>query len=309
MMWKQRRVTSVPNLATPIAMRAYVKQFILFGGRTNASCIKCANCSFGYGWPFVGGSEEFYAILHEEPGYPVWRWEYDVAIEHSSRTKPLDGEQTFRWLDIGAGVGKLLEGLPSGWQPFAIEGSGTTRSVLEKKGIQTFKDSADAVATHAGRFSVISLFQVLEHLSDFKKVLSDCRQLIAPGGRLVISVPDGDTMLEQERVVGCADMPPNHLGKWTLSSLSLALRKAGFEVDVSMSEKPSLWTLQGALHLRVLADARNPRSLASQVYRIRNRALRIALLPAPALIAMLKLLPQWRFLLKSGCFMVVAKPT
>src|SRR5580765_7648164 len=42
---------------------------------------RCRQCGFAFGYPFVGGDEEFYSILHEQKGYPAWRWDYDYAVD------------------------------------------------------------------------------------------------------------------------------------------------------------------------------------------------------------------------------------
>src|ERR1700687_5889917 len=67
-----------------------------------ADCVihRCPECGFGFGFPFVGGDEEFYGLLHEQKDYPAWRWDYDVAMTHA--VARFDGG---RILDVGAGVG------------------------------------------------------------------------------------------------------------------------------------------------------------------------------------------------------------
>ena len=52
----------------------------LWGG-DDCEVLRCRECGFGFGRPFVGGDEEFYSILHEQAGYPAWRWDYDVALD------------------------------------------------------------------------------------------------------------------------------------------------------------------------------------------------------------------------------------
>lgn len=45
------------------------------------------------------------------------------------------------------------------------------------------------------RFDVIAFNDVLEHLPDLDRILAACHQRLAPGGRLVISLPDADGLL------------------------------------------------------------------------------------------------------------------
>lgn len=78
----------------------------------------------------------------------------------------------------------------------------------------------EAIVTEEGAFDVISLFQVLERIADFRGVLTRVNKLLRPGGKLVITVPGSDAMIRQERVTGCHDMPPNHIVNAPLTVLS-----------------------------------------------------------------------------------------
>jgi 2-polyprenyl-3-methyl-5-hydroxy-6-metoxy-1,4-benzoquinol methylase len=266
--------------------------------------LRCRECGFGYGFPHIGGDEEFYSILHEQHSYPRWRWEFEFALSDIKSELPIDSAA----LDFGAGTGSFLMSLDGSWHRYAVEGSPTTRKILQDRGITVFRNLAEVLPSNIGCFRLITLFQVLEHIAEFSDTLKMCRKIIHPQGQIVISVPDGDAMIEQERVTGCADMPPNHINKWTPKSLALALEQADFSVDEVKIESPSWKTLKNAIYLRILTDAARPRSLARQVYRLRSRPARIALMPLLALPAAAKLIPHWRYLRKGGSFAVRARP-
>jgi hypothetical protein len=178
---------------------------------------------------------------------------------------------------------------------------------LQDREITVFKSLADVLPSHGGYFRLITLFQVLEHIADFSNTLRMCRQIIHPQGQLVISVPDGDAMIEQECITGWADMPPNHINKWTPASLALALEQAGFAVEERKFESPSWATFRNTVYLRVLTDAARPGTFAKQVYRIKSRPFRVVLMPFLALPAAIKLMPNWRYLWKGGSFAVRAR--
>jgi 2-polyprenyl-3-methyl-5-hydroxy-6-metoxy-1,4-benzoquinol methylase len=267
------------------------------------SILRCRECGFAFGHPFVGGDEEFYSILHEQKGYPAWRWDYDVALDAALKAK--DGG---RILEIGAGVGNFLKSLDQKWQRFAVEASESNRAELEKAGIKVFRDLNAAVLAESGSFEVIVLFQVLEHIAEFKSVLVQCRKLLGESGRLVLTVPDGDAMIRQERLTGCPDMPPNHINKFTPQSLSRALRDAGFEPGPAIPEPSSLRNLQASLYMRVTTDATRKHSLAAQVYRIRNKRLRQPFLVLLGVPALLRMLPHVGQLQAGGAFAITARP-
>lgn len=261
---------------------------------------RCDQCGFAFGYPFVGGDEEFYRILHEQKDYPAWRWDYDVAVAEA-----VERFAGGKILDLGAGVGMFLRGLGSSWECYAVEGSEVTRSELEASGIKVFRDLSEGAQKHAGTFQVVTLFQVLEHIAEFDLVLKLCRKLLATGGRIVVTVPDGEAMIRQERLTGCHDMPPNHINKWTPDSLSRVLRRTGFACSQPIHEPASWRNLKANLHMRVGADATEQRSIAAQAYRIRNRPLRIAALSLLGGPALLRMLPHGRQLRLGGAFAMV----
>jgi len=267
---------------------------------------RCDHCGFGYCDPFVGGDEEFYAILHEQPGYPSWRWEYDLALTEASEI--VSDQSSPAAIDIGAGDGAFLQKLPAQWERFAVEASSKTRAFLSNKGIVVCRNLADVVSAHPARFHLLTMFQVLEHLADFADTLAMCRRIIHPRGTFVISVPDCDAMIAQEKATGMPDMPPSHINKWTPRSLAIALGQASFAVDRTVPEKASLATLKGAIYQRVVANAANPHSMGAQIYRIPSRRARASLLPLMAIPAALMLIKHWRYLLRGGSFAVVAHP-
>lgn len=262
--------------------------------------LECNNCGFAFGHPFVGGDEQFYAILHEQREYPSWRWDYDVALREAIG-KCAGGKV----LDVGAGAGVFLRGLGDDWERYALEGSETTRRELELDGIKVFRDLSEAVQTYKESFEVVTLFQVLEHVAEFDLLLQGCRELLRPGGRIVLTVPDGQAMVRQERVTGCPDMPPNHIGKWSPKSLARALRQSGFQPGPETPEPASWRNLRANLHMRLVSDAAEPNSLAAQIYRVRNRPLRIAALALLSAPACLRMLPHLRELRLGGAFAMV----
>lgn len=263
--------------------------------------LQCPKCSFAFGYPFVGGDDEFYGILHEQKGYPSWRWDYDIALQEVIRSS-----HSGKILEIGAGEGVFLQKLPTGWLPYAMEGSETTRTGLEEKNINVFRDFSEIYSSNVRQFKVIAMFQVLEHIADFFTVLKECRSLLATDGKIVITVPDGEAMIRQEKITGCPDMPPCHINKWTPHSLSLALKDAGFTPQKIIFEPKSWFNFRSSLYLRVLADASKPKSLTAQVYRIQNKTLRILLLACLGFVALIKMIPYLEDLPKGGAFAIIA---
>jgi SAM-dependent methyltransferase len=267
----------------------------LWGG-DEATIQRCRECGFGFGHPFVGGDAAFYSIMHEQHGYPSWRWDYDIALQHA----PSAGGNA---LDFGAGRGFFLKGLGAEWKAHAVESTPTMMEYLRADGIAVYSALQDAPSGH---FDMVTLFQVLEHISDFRRTISECRRLLTPSGRLVITVPDGDAMVKQYELTGAPDVPPNHVAKWTPSTLRMVLEEHGLKVEASSPEPSSLRNVQSNLHLKVTADALRPNSLAARAYSVKNRRVRAAMLAGVAGLTGWPMLRHWDAVRAGGAFAISA---
>jgi SAM-dependent methyltransferase len=100
-----------------------------------------------------------------------------------------------RWLDIGTGLGGILDLLSSqAALTAAVEPQTAPRAMLRSLGYQMF-DTLDA-APDAG-FDLITLFHVYEHVADPVAFLRRAIRKLAPGGRICIEVPHArDALLE-----------------------------------------------------------------------------------------------------------------
>jgi hypothetical protein len=119
-------------------------------GTKNAEVYVCPECGFGFGWPYVGGDEEFYSILAEHAGYPSSRWEYDLTIEQVNREFPNGG----KILDISAGDGIFLKSLNDKWEK---SGSETMRAALRAAGIACHRGLAEVVGDSKGSFELVAV--------------------------------------------------------------------------------------------------------------------------------------------------------
>lgn len=263
--------------------------------------LRCTNCKFGFGYPYVGGDEEFYQIVHEQAEYPSNRWEYDVTVRDLFKQ-----EAPKKILDIGAGTGFFLDKIDCN-EKFAMEGSDTTRLILKGKGIAVYDDTELLISEHAGSFNYITLFQVLEHIADFEKIFQMSALLLDKNGLLIISVPECDAMILQEKLTGYPDLFPNHINKWTEASLSLALEKHGLKTIETIYEPPSFKKFMGSVSLKVSHKATRKGSIASSIYKIKNKKIRIFFLAIYSFCELPLLLYNYKKLDRAGSFLLKAR--
>ncbi|MEI7625678.1 MAG: methyltransferase domain-containing protein [Actinomycetota bacterium] len=97
-----------------------------------------------------------------------------------------------------------------------------------------------------GSFTVVWASEVLEHVADTARWLSEVRRILAPGGRLLITTPfHGRISLATTALRGSQqllDPVGQHLRYYTASSLRLLLEDFAFgEIDVRSSGGPPLF--------------------------------------------------------------------
>lgn len=252
---------------------------------------ECPTCGFGFGWPHRSGGADFYKISHEQAGYPTSRWEYSIAANRASEVFPTGGMA----LDVGAGFGNFAKFLPRGWRFHAVESTPFMRSALQARGHRTFDTLDEAADAAPNSFSLIVLFQVIEHVAEFDAMLSTLRRLAAPGALLVISTPYGPDLPARFLATKCPDMPPNHINRWTSQALGKAVARAGFRLEVCKVQPAQVKNILYSAYLRTVSDAaHNRNSLAGFWYRIQDKRVRMFVAPFVGLVQLAKMLPQLR---------------
>jgi SAM-dependent methyltransferase len=129
-----------------------------------------------------------------------------------------------RVLDIGAGDGTLLA---------ALRARGREAVGLERAGRQAAPDIRDAdIEDLDGGWAAIVLWHSLEHLPEPARVLAAAAERLAPGGVLIVAVPNLDSI--QARMFGerwlALDLP-RHLVHLPAPALVDRLRTLGLDVE------------------------------------------------------------------------------
>lgn len=135
-----------------------------------------------------------------------------------------------RVLDLGAGLGTMVALLPAGLEVVALEPDPgfveTLRSRFADRPTVTVVegDAVDPATTAGlGPFDSILCFNVLEHIEDDVAALDATRELLAPGGHLLLLAPAHPALYgETDRRVG-------HCRRYTRAALGARLDAAGLE--------------------------------------------------------------------------------
>ena len=140
-------------------------------------------------------------------------------------------------LDVGCMFGFLLdEARGRGMVTYGIELSPEPAQVAAAKGHDVFTGTIEAFAAKHPklRFDAIFAQHVLEHIPDPHAFLATAKSLLAPGGKLVVCVPNFDARLRRlaPRSWGWYQVPV-HLHHFSARSLEHLMTSTGLDIETS----------------------------------------------------------------------------
>jgi 2-polyprenyl-3-methyl-5-hydroxy-6-metoxy-1,4-benzoquinol methylase len=131
-----------------------------------------------------------------------------------------------RILEVGAGTGSNLTMLAQHGRIDAIEPDEAARALASKRGGIAVKGGLlpDGVVLEDGAYDLIVLLDVLEHIEDDKSTLAVLRGKLAPGGRLLLTVPAAPWLWSAH------DVAHHHKRRYTAPALRAVLKAGGFRL-------------------------------------------------------------------------------
>lgn len=178
-----------------------------------------------------------YTIYHQAAGAEQAVFEQSSGLSASRSVRLLDTfrrhaalKPVGRMLDVGCGNGATIRAfgqVAPGWAKVGTEFDAKYRAEVESiPGTEPLH--VGPVEGVPGRFDVITMVHVLEHIVDPIAVLATLRGKLAPGGLLLVEVPHHPANAFELLIA-------DHRTHFTADSLARALASAGFEI-VSVAE-------------------------------------------------------------------------
>ena len=145
----------------------------------------------------------------------------------------LSGPQGGRLLDIGCAYGPFLAAAAEeGYAPLGIEpAEDAARYVREELRLPAVRDFFPPTAPLEEGFAAITLWYVIEHFEDPRKVLEEARRLLRPGGVLAFATPScaGISARKSPRRF-LEKSPGDHWTVWNPRRVRGVLARFGFDV-------------------------------------------------------------------------------
>jgi SAM-dependent methyltransferase len=176
---------------------------------------KCGDCTIQFFKPdSLAGSPQMYMALEKQEQYYLPRkWEHEMAL--------LDIDGSRNGVEIGCGFGSFVErvnkekGIPFD----GCEQNPSAIQVARSNGVNLLLEDSDNLAKRLPRgYDVVCCFQVLEHVSRPRDLLNSFCDLLRPGGKLLLGLPNADSFLKHQ--FNLLDLPPHHMTRWTSEVLS-----------------------------------------------------------------------------------------
>jgi SAM-dependent methyltransferase len=181
-----------------------------FGSVSVLELHKCLECGLRFFVPdTVAGSPALYGMLEKHEWYYQERkWEHDVALEDMVGAR--DGVEI--GCAFGSFVGRVIKerGIPFE----GLEQNPSAISVGQSKGIPIRLESIEELARRRpASYDVVCFFQVLEHVTAPGTFLKSACELLRPGGKLILGVPNSKSSICS--FLSFFDAPPHHMSRWS----------------------------------------------------------------------------------------------
>lgn len=209
--------------------------------------VRCSNCKLVYINPRLLESETlaYYGEAPKEnqdgqqsmsdwlsvltnPLNQAWQIPYfEEAVNILSKYIPA----TAQILDIGCSIGLFMEiAQKSGFQCLGLEPEPKSRAYALSRGLNVRPDLFIEAGFPPNSFNAITMFGVLEHLNDPKKMLSDIWDCLMPGGVVMVIVPNVYSLANGTlHAQGRTFTGRNHLSYFSWGTISELFTRSGYE--------------------------------------------------------------------------------
>lgn len=235
-------ISDVDTVVCPACGEAdYIPQFTK-EGFDYVVCIKC-DTLYARNRPNPRSLNEFYS---ESKSSHFWVEHFFSPMVEKRREKIFQPRASFlrehfgedpHWTigDIGAGFGIFLEELRKVWPEsryLAVEPSSEQARICENNGFEVENSAIEEIGEqYYGKFSLITAFELFEHLYSPSQFIEKVHTLLKPDGTLLLTTLNGQgfdiaVLWENSKSI----YPPCHINFFNPRSMELFLKGKGFTI-------------------------------------------------------------------------------
>jgi len=202
---------------------------------------KCSRCGFLFQETDSEKASSYYTKEYYEGGA---YYSYMDERAEESACRVVWKKRFFKWagwdmtgigngkfLDVGCSFGGLMKVAEEfGYRSYGMEVSvysGNYSSKRFGKG-SVYIGNVENIKLPENEFSIVSLIEVIEHISDVKKALGNIYSSMKKGGVIIVQTADMDGLQAKFLGSGYGYFLPGHLSYFSRRTLSAVLKSAGF---------------------------------------------------------------------------------
>jgi 2-polyprenyl-3-methyl-5-hydroxy-6-metoxy-1,4-benzoquinol methylase len=201
--------------------------------------VQCRQCGLVYADPRQNGDDivETYEAV-EDPLYVEEREGRILTFEHHLKplgrhTGPPNGRSL---LDVGCYIGVFVEIANNhGWDAWGVEPSRWAVNEARKQGLHVVQGTLETADLPEAYFDVVTMWDVIEHLTDPMRALQHAHRLLKPGGLAVLHTIDIDSLFAQLMGARWPWLMEMHMYYFSRRTLRAMLERCGFRV---VSDRP-----------------------------------------------------------------------
>jgi SAM-dependent methyltransferase len=172
-------------------------------------------------------------------------------------------------LEVGCGTGNVLKVLRKGCTTGLVVGMERHFDALphaQRRSVGPLVQGDARKLPFGKPFDVLCMFDVLEHIPEERETLLSLREMLAPEGKLILTVPAHQFLWSH------FDETAHHCRRYSPAQLSSILIDTGFGVDFLSQFMactfPLVWVFRKIGSLRGRGNVEEARSLAMQEFRL-----------------------------------------